>query len=810
MNSFASQTTTNCALERKSSFYILNRFWFYGILAIGMLAITFLAYKPVLFNFFFMDDFSFLVWLKEATKNPSLLLQPFFHHYMNEPYYYRPLITMFWAIEYFIWGVNGLCFHICSIVGMFLTSLVLALIVVEFSKNVVQSSHIFKAQITWAFFSAALFDLYPLHVSVISWFAAQHTILVSLFYLVSFWCYLSWRKSSSKILVISSICCFALALLTEETGATLPFVIFAYEALCISRISISANWQTTLKKTFLTTLPYWLVLAIYFFLRNLVLGTLIAKSSVLYHQRPIEIFQTWLHGLQQILVPIDVSILAQNNPTTITWEVIVISALLLSLHAFTAPNTSWDNRRLGIFLIVWFLLSLAPASNILGTYAPHLISARITYLSTIPLCIFLTRGIANFGSGFRYSPLMRTTGGAFLAIALLILYCNNQQYCYIGRRSNKIIENLQKYYQSMPGDPLVKILGLPQPNAVGIYNMPRKPFLDRDILNCNVLDIDDLYIPFGFLKESTNAREGKINFLYWDEKVQRLEPTIPYCSIPISITFPTTSYKQHWEGGELKTIIHNGEISPDKAEWENGNIFHLISNRSSSIEINLAEFPCWPINFVSFKVKIAPPSNNKSKLDYELHFLNNIVPDCSLNECCSRNTFSRIEIMPNGKEQNLIFPLRNLPDWVLGDKCRGLKLLLPPHSDIKLLAMNLPETDTIIPIVSGPSVIGLARSPNSQFIHYDASHISDCTQVALEIIGPYKLPNQYADFETVYSDQPDRNVRFNIPASTPSGTLKIVRTSFPCIGTYKVRMRALDKNGKQVGLAGDHFLINVE
>lgn len=695
---------------------------------------------------------------------------------------------------------------------MLLSSLLLGSIVIGLSKDATQSSNINKTQITWAFFSAALFDLYPIHISAVNWFAAQHTILVTLFYLLSFWCYISWRKSSTKVSIISSICCFGLALLTEEAATTLPFILLAYEILLANRISISINWRTALKKTLLITTPYWLVLIAYFFLRKFVLGTFIVKSSTLYHQRFIDILQTWLHGLQQLLIPLDISILAKDSPVAIAWGIIIISALLLSLYTFIMPNKLSGNRRLGLFLITWFVCSLAPASNIFGTNFPHfhLINARVTYLATVPLCMLATCGLSNFSSDFKYSTLIRTIGGAFIALSALILYCNNQAYADIGHRSNKVIKELQKYYQSIPGDPLVRILGLPPPtNALGIISMPKVPFLERNLSNCSILEVDDWYIPFAFLKESINTGEGKIYFLYWDDKEQKLKPTIPYCSIPISMIFPITNYKKTWQGKELKAIIHNETTSPGKVEWENESI-HLVSDSRSSLEINLAEFPCWPIDFVSFEIAIGSQPDNKSTLDYELHFLNNIVPDYSLNEYCSPNTFSRVKIIPNGKEQKLIFPLRNFPDWALGDKCRGLKLVLPPHSDIKLLSMSLPEANTIIPIVSGSSLIKLNQSSNNHLIHYDASHITGCIQVALEVIGPYKLPDQNKDFETPYSNQPDPNVAFSIPASSPSGMLKILHASFPGKGTYKARLRALNKNGEQVGLCGDHFFINIE
>ncbi len=472
-------TTTRSAdrfLKQKLSIHNLKRFWFYGFSALCIIIITFITYKPTLFNFIFMDDFGFLIWLKQALNNPSLLVQTFFHHYMNEQYYYRPLITISWAIECFLWGTNGLYFRLCSIMFMLLNSVILGLTIFEFSKTHHQSSANHKTQITWAFLGAALFSFYPLHAPAVNWFAAQHTLLVSIFYLLTFWLYLRWRKTSTRMFSILGVFCFALALLTEEMAATLPFILFIYELLCINRISISTKWLRALTSALLFTCPYWLVLTIYFFLRKLILGTFTTQFSGFRHQRPIELFQTWLHGLQQILVPIDFFSMSKDSSARIFWEIMIFSLLILSIYTFITPKMVLSNKRLSVFLIIWFFLSLAPSNNIFLFDVPNLLNARVTYLATIPLCIFATCGIANFSSGFQYSPLIRTAGGAFLVLSTLILYCNNYTFSQFGHQTNNIMGELQKYYRSTSGDPQLKILGIPLLDTTHLSCMVKSPF----------------------------------------------------------------------------------------------------------------------------------------------------------------------------------------------------------------------------------------------------------------------------------------------------------------------------------------------
>ena len=147
---------------------------------------------------------------------------------------------------------------------------------------------------------------------------------------------------------------------------------------------------------------------------------------------------------------------------------------------------------------------------------------------------------------------------------------------------------------------------------------------------------------------------------------------------------------------------------------------------------------------MTFKIKMALPTNNYSQYQFDLRFLNNIGPNYSWKEYNSWIVFSHAGVIPTGKEQNLIFPLRGIPDWSMGGKCHGIKLFLPPRCDIRLISISLPEANTIIPIIKNPSVIKLNRVCDEQIVHYDASHIKDCAQIVLEVVGPNE------DFETLY------------------------------------------------------------
>jgi hypothetical protein len=204
------------------------------------------------------------------------------------------------------------------------------------------------------------------------------------------------------------------------------------------------------------------------------------------------------------------------------------------------------------------------------------------------------------------------------------------------------------------------------------------------------------------------------------------------------------------------------------------------------------------------------PNNKNLPSSYELYFSNNLTPKY-LGKDYPENNLTRIKVVPTGEEQNLIFPVRGNAYWALGGICDSLKLSVPAKTDIELLAISLPDASSVIPLTKAHSFIKLNRiNSKEQIVYYDAVHVKNCKQVAMEIVGPYDYDRLATGFETLYADKSDKNAIFSMSGNTTSGALKIQHVIFPKKGFYQARFRALDANGQQVGLAGDHFLIHVE
>ena len=195
-----------------------------------------------------------------------------------------------------------------------------ALIVIELHKRSLSQISLSQSQLSiWAALAAALFILYPFHSEAVNVITCRMDPLVTLFSLFSLWCYIRWRNKSNLGFFILSIISAILAFLTKEMAVALPLTIFIYEVLFKSDLSDEAKATgaksgriKALYLAFKHTLPYWLILALYFVLRKFVLGDFIAGYPDSTESTSL-IVQGWLRGLSNIFIPIDTSSIGTHS-----------------------------------------------------------------------------------------------------------------------------------------------------------------------------------------------------------------------------------------------------------------------------------------------------------------------------------------------------------------------------------------------------------------------------------------------------------------------------------------------------------------
>jgi len=145
---------------------------------------------------------------------------------------YQPIRMLSYAIDYKIWGLNPLGYHITNILFYILTCIMvfftLHLLSAELRKEAFPSSH---GRV--AMFGALLFAAHPVHVEAVTWLAARKEVLQGFFFFLGFYLYLKANQGTGRrafyfylSLVVLSI---LLATLSKPSAVIFPGVIAVYE-----------------------------------------------------------------------------------------------------------------------------------------------------------------------------------------------------------------------------------------------------------------------------------------------------------------------------------------------------------------------------------------------------------------------------------------------------------------------------------------------------------------------------------------------------------------------------------------------------
>jgi hypothetical protein len=216
---------------------------------------------------FLLDDVS-LILINQTTaswRNLKMIFTTdvFFAHGPSVPMvmvavHYRPVFMLWLMMNQQLfgsilpwWHITSLLLHICVIY-----------LVYKLGLNVLKER--------WAAALAALlFAFHPIHVESVSYVSASTDLLVTLFLLIAFLFYSQFREEqdASPAYLVIAVFSAALAMLSKETGAMLPWILIAYEALREMPPGTARRW-----KQFVWTLPFFTVVGIYGIVRTMLFG----------------------------------------------------------------------------------------------------------------------------------------------------------------------------------------------------------------------------------------------------------------------------------------------------------------------------------------------------------------------------------------------------------------------------------------------------------------------------------------------------------------------------------------------------------
>jgi len=149
-------------------------------LAILLIVLTVTVYIPAMRGGYIWDDGDY-VTNNQLLRSVEGLRRIWFDPAVS-PQYYPAVFTSFW-LEYRLWQLNPLGYHVVNVLLHALNAVLLWLL-------------LRRMRIGWAWAAAVIFALHPVHAESVAWITERKNVLSALFYLLSMLAYLrylGWR-----------------------------------------------------------------------------------------------------------------------------------------------------------------------------------------------------------------------------------------------------------------------------------------------------------------------------------------------------------------------------------------------------------------------------------------------------------------------------------------------------------------------------------------------------------------------------------------------------------------------------------------
>jgi protein O-mannosyl-transferase len=298
--------------------------------------------------------------------------------------FYRPVTLIWMRLNYLLFGLWPAGWHVAMLaVHVLMTYLVFVLV----SK--------LAANRATAGLAALLFGLHPVHVENVAWLSSVNDLLMSVLLVGSFLAYLKFREGKKTWMVLSLLL-FGLALLSKETAAVFPILIFGFGI--IFGVGENDNRSRGSKaKQALACVPYFVVLLVYLFARQTTLHGFAAPITPLSWGTMIFTAPSILwFDLKHLLLPITSSeFYSLAYVAKLGFENLVLPVILLTVVGLAAAYwiCKLTNRRLGVLALLWIIVPILPTLYLRAIAPDNFVHDRFLYLPSVGMAILMALAI---------------------------------------------------------------------------------------------------------------------------------------------------------------------------------------------------------------------------------------------------------------------------------------------------------------------------------------------------------------------------------------------------------------------------------
>lgn len=738
--------------------------------AVLILAFAGWCYAPAVVNGFHGDDFLHVSWLAQAAKNPSMVWDNFTGPWLGatEVKFYRPLISVIFWSEYQLWGFNAIGYHLTNI-GFHLAGVICLLFIGR--RLALLSGLDESASRTTGVLAAVLWALYPLNAEVVAWITGRVDATVTAFTLGAILYYLKWRDSRKVVTLAISLTLFVLALLCKEMAVIIPPLLVCIDVL----------FHDGSKFGRIRSLPFWLVLAGYFVVRQLAMGTVIGAYDNTLDTDWRLLWRRFKEGLPFVFFPFNLNIFQRSDLIVKIWKGLLVALLSLGLLQLIATRAkTW---RLYALCSLWFAFALLPVYKVFSI-AQNLESSRYAYSAVVPLCLLLAVMATpllkiRLLSRFQYAIFILFSG-----IAAFALHTHSAVWGEAGQISTKIGNQIYQLIENRNGPSAVVLMGAPD-NINGAYvmrnaipGMLTQPYFSKPVEMALNLDRFCALYPFALFRDSRTTWKNAI-VVCWNDDKKRLEHA--------------QMAPSNWSVSKSELPLQNVHVGGGTAKRTEQGLTIVAPQKYTILDLRDLNADCASIDLIQVTLKNCTENLEPSTMTYVNGLHPNAWPTWS-----STIRPSVIRVAPD--VVRMIFPLRQHPEWALGKKCTELVFGIPA-SGYTITSIEATSAFGVVPQITLPKsavqgcMLTLGKEPAEVIVKQ-----RNKKAFVLEITPR----GQY--FEKQYASSP--RLGSVLKSFSPNERILLDRTTVGP-GLFQARIWQSGTRGQVEGLSSDHFTIFV-
>ena len=195
---------------------------------ITLTVIIFLLYgKSVFFSFTEHDDTLLISnnfeYISQITNIPKHFITSCYYNHDN--IYYRPILSLSFAAESILFGLNTKIYHTTNIILFILALYTMFLVFIKLKFNINLLKFIFL-----------ILAVHPIFVSTVCWIPARNDTLLVIFLMLSLINLFNYIKTNSNKTLSLYFLCFTIALFTKETTLFFIPLYFSFIYYCDNKI----------------------------------------------------------------------------------------------------------------------------------------------------------------------------------------------------------------------------------------------------------------------------------------------------------------------------------------------------------------------------------------------------------------------------------------------------------------------------------------------------------------------------------------------------------------------------------------------